>query len=163
MLTRAHAHTHTVTHTYRYTLLDGDAFRGDLDAVQVLFRDMLVPLLLPEGHSAPVVFAALWGRLRAASSVTAQGGGGGGLAGPIETVVVVRGVSGVDVQRKLAGLIVRAASSSTAGEMRFEAGGLLLPRTHVLMKGHVSGGRCTMRLLTDSHRVIPFVEAYLAA
>jgi hypothetical protein len=108
------------------------------------------------------VFAALWERLRAASSVTAQGGGGGGLAGPIETVVVVRGVSGVDVQRKLAGLIVRAASSSTAGEMRFEAGGLLLPRTHVLIKGHVSGGRCTMRLLTDSHRVIPFVEAYLA-
>jgi hypothetical protein len=148
--------------TVEYSFINGEAFAGPLQQLDIGFRDMLIPLPIAgvdgTGPTVETMFAALWAHFH---GVAEQSGGGGDGGGVVESVLHVPALSLEQLHAKLGDLVVRVVGESTGEGLQFEAGALLLPRTHVLLRGVNVDGTCTIRVITEAHRAIPFLLAHL--
>jgi len=108
--------------------------------------------------------AALWEHANIEATAADPATQGEGAAVFVETVLLLD-VPINDVMHRLGTLIVKATSEAAyeSTSTTFEAGAVLLPATHMLLKGAGTASQCTVRVLTDNHRAVPYLEALLQA
>mmetsp|Transcript_4841 Transcript_4841/g.14550 ORF Transcript_4841/g.14550 Transcript_4841/m.14550 type:complete len:603 (-) Transcript_4841:22-1830(-) len=147
-----------LTAAVEYSVIDGDAYSGPLEPLQISFRDMIVPLPIGADEDLSAMFHAVWASLD--HEIKENGAGAGTEA--IETVIVIPTLTRAALHTKFGGLVVREAACSLDGHgLTFEVGGVLLPKTHLLLRGVNEDGVCTIRVIAQTFRAVPFLQAYL--
>lgn len=141
--------------TVEYSLMDGEAFLGRLEDFNISFRDLLIPLpaAIPTGDAA-TVFSSLWAHFQDEAEK-------GDTEAVVETVMQTASLTVESLSDLFGDLVVRVASGPEKGALQFEVATILVPRTHILMKGANSNGFCTIRVLTQAYRAIPYLQDYL--
>jgi hypothetical protein len=143
----------TIGATVEFNVSGGVGVQAPMAALELRWRDMLVPAAPQYRHQLQLLFPLLWNHIMSTQ--------GSRLSECMHTVIRVPARTSVDsarVRQALAPFLVADVANDT-----FQAVMVLLPNNHVLLDGLICDGDCKMHVVTDNLKCLPFLERMLKA